>query len=167
VTTLALIHDLLHHQAWADAELLRVTGSHAIASSDEKLLGALHHIVTVQRVFAAMLRGRISGIRNEVESVKSLPALQELFAASHSDLMAFMNGMVPEALERPVENPWMPDLKGTAGQILMQVILHSQGHRGQCLSRLRELTGAAPTLDFIIWLKFGRPRPAHVAGAGE
>jgi uncharacterized damage-inducible protein DinB len=40
----------------------------------------------------------------------------------------------------------------------MQVVMHSQSHRGQCASRLRAAGGQPPTLDFIVWLK-DRPAP--------
>jgi uncharacterized damage-inducible protein DinB len=152
------MRELFGHQAWADAELLRAVAAHAGASSDEKLLGILHHIVFVQRVFGAMLTGAAFDIQTESQPVESLAALQRLYTASHSGELSFMSGLTIEALDRPVENPWAPDLKGTVAEILMQVVLHSQNHRGQCLSRLRELAGKAPVLDFIIWLKLGRPK---------
>jgi uncharacterized damage-inducible protein DinB len=41
----------------------------------------------------------------------------------------------------------------------MQVALHGQNHRGQSLTRLRELGGKPPTLDYIIWIK-SRPGAA-------
>jgi hypothetical protein len=41
----------------------------------------------------------------------------------------------------------------------MQVVMHSQSHRGQCASRSREPGGKPPMTDFIIWL---RTRPAPV-----
>jgi len=157
---LALMRQLFEHQAWADGELLRAVAAHATASSDGKLTATLHHIVIVQRVFTAMLTGAAFDVGKETQSVHDVAVLQELYEASHRGLLSLLNGLTVEAFGRPVENPWAPDLKGTVAEILMQVILHSQNHRGQCLTRLRELTGEAPTLDFIIWLKLNRLTPA-------
>jgi uncharacterized damage-inducible protein DinB len=162
-----LLHQLFTHQAWADSELLRAIAAHPAASSDEKLIATLHHIVAVQRIFTAMLTGTPLDVQQERQAVTSLPELQQLYAGSHARQLAFVSELTAEALDRPVENPWMPDLKGTVADILMQVILHSQNHRGQCLTRLRELTGNAPTLDFILWVKLGRPNPAQTAGVGQ
>lgn len=95
-----------------------------------------------------------------------MAALKALYSRSHTDLHSFTGDLTEESLARPVQNPWVPELAGTVAQILMQVILHSQSHRGQCLTRRHELTGNAPTLDFIIWLKFGRPTLPQTVAAG-
>jgi uncharacterized damage-inducible protein DinB len=159
---LPLMRQLFEHQHWADGQLLQAVAAHPVAFTDGKLLATLHHIVFVQRVFTALLAATPFDIQTESQPVSSLDALQPLYAASHGNQSALLSSLTEEALARPVENPWVPHLKGTAAEILMQVILHSQNHRGQCLTRLRELSGAAPTLDFIVWLSLCR---AHSAAA--
>jgi uncharacterized damage-inducible protein DinB len=161
-----LIQELVAHLVWADTELLGAVAAAPEACSDEKLTGTLHHIVIVQRIFHAMLTGAALDVQLESQPVGSVAALKTLYRRSQTDLLSFTGDLTEEALTRPVENPWAPELKGTATQILMQVILHSQNHRGQCLTRLRELRGNAPTLDFIIWLKLGRPMPPQTVAAG-
>ena len=159
-----MLHQLFEHQAWADAELLRAVGANQSAAADEKLLGTLHHIVFVQRVFTAMLNGGAFDIQQESQPATSLAGLQERYAESHANQRLLLKDLTAESLTRWVENPWAPDLSGTVAEILMQVVLHSQNHRGQCLTRLRELTGAAPTLDFIVWLKVVREGGVSLAG---
>ncbi|MBL8232675.1 MAG: hypothetical protein JNL98_29525 [Bryobacterales bacterium] len=44
-------------------------------------------------------------------------------------------------------------LNPSLAEAWMQVVMHSQNHRGQCLTRLRELGAKPPTLDYILWLK--------------
>ena len=145
-----LIRDLILHQEWADNELLRAA---AASVGDERLRTLLHHIVVVQQVFHAMLTRTAYEIPAESED------LQRLYDKSHADLRMFLDTLrSPEDLQGIVENPRMPDIRGSVADVLMQVVLHSQNHRGQCLTRLRELTGApAPTLDYIWWVKLGRP----------
>lgn len=162
--SLTLLAELFVHQAWADAELLRAVSGHPQASSDERLLGTLHHIVLVQRLFAAMLVSTAFDMEQEKKSLPSLSALQEMSSAVHARLLAFVTRIGGEEPGTLLENPRMPDLKSTMGETLMHVILHSQNHRGQCLVRLRELTGEAPTLDFLMWVKLGRPQPVHLSG---
>jgi uncharacterized damage-inducible protein DinB len=41
---------------------------------------------------------------------------------------------------------------------LLQVCLHSQGHRAQAAKLLRALGGTPPMLDFILW-RVDRPAP--------
>ncbi len=154
-----MLHQLFEHQAWADDELLHAVGAVPNVAADQKMLGTLHHIVFVQRVFTAMLQGAAFDIQKELEPLASLAALRERYAESHTNQRSLLKELSPESLTSSVENPWAPDLNGTVAELLMQVVLHSQNHRGQCLTRLRELTGAAPTLDFIVWLKLVRERP--------
>ncbi len=54
------------------------------------------------------------------------------------------------------EMPWLL-ARVSIREAMMQVVMHSQHHRGQCASRLRVFGGTPPTLDFIVWLK---DRPA-------
>lgn len=161
-----LIQELVDHLIWADTELPGAVAAAPNASSDEKLTGILQHIVLVQRIFHAMLTGEALDVQLESQPVRSVSALKALYRRSHTDLLSFTSDLTEEVLARHVENPWAPELKGTAIQILMQVILHSQNHRGQCLTRLRELTRDAPTLDYIIWLKLGRPTAPQTVTAG-
>ena len=47
----------------------------------------------------------------------------------------------------------------TVAEGLTQIFMHSQNHRGQCLTRLRENGAKPPTLDYILWAR-DRPAPA-------
>lgn len=42
---------------------------------------------------------------------------------------------------------------------LFTAVMHSQGHRGQNATRLRELGGKMPMTDYIVWILEGRPSP--------
>jgi len=42
---------------------------------------------------------------------------------------------------------------------MQQVVLHSEHHRAQNATRLRELGGAPPPTDYIVWILDGRPAP--------
>ena len=47
----------------------------------------------------------------------------------------------------------------------MQCVMHSQYHRGQNATRLRELGGSPPITDYILWLYKSKP-PATVGVNG-
>ena len=57
------------------------------------------------------------------------------------------------ALPRGPQGPW----EAPAGMLLLQAITHSQHHRGQNASRMRQLGDTPPMTDFIIWYALGRP----------
>ena len=44
-----------------------------------------------------------------------------------------------------------PALTITVGEALTQCAMHSQWHRGQNATRLRELGGHPPMVDLIVW----------------
>lgn len=46
----------------------------------------------------------------------------------------------------------------TTTQALIQVAMHSQYHRGQNATRLRDVGGTPPTIDFVLWIWKGRPK---------
>lgn len=58
-----------------------------------------------------------------------------------------------------VKPPWAPDTLHhiTVADALVQVAMHTQHHRGQNISRLRQLGGKTVNVDWIIWLWKGKP----------
>ena len=55
-------------------------------------------------------------------------------------------------MSRTIDSPLIPGARCTVAQALMQVCMHSQGHRSQCAKMLRRLGGTPPMTDFILWL---------------
>ena len=52
-----------------------------------------------------------------------------------------------------------PPLTISVTEALTQAAMHSQWHRGQNATRLRELGGLPPTTDLIVWYWKGKPQP--------
>ena len=46
----------------------------------------------------------------------------------------------------------------TVAEALVQVAMHTQHHRGQCMTRLKDLGGEPKNVDWIIWLWKEKPR---------
>ena len=57
------------------------------------------------------------------------------------------------ALPRGPQGAW----EAPAGVLLLQAITHSQHHRGQNASRMRQLGATPPMTDFVIWYALGCP----------
>lgn len=55
-------------------------------------------------------------------------------------------------LDRKLKNPLIPGGTCLVSQALMQVCMHSRGHRAQCAKLLRRRGGEPPMTDFIVWL---------------
>jgi uncharacterized damage-inducible protein DinB len=160
---IGMINELFKHQAWADAAILQAVRAYPEAGNDEKLRHALHHIVMVQRAFLSLFLGRPFDMQKELQAPESLAGLESLFRDSQAEELAFVSSLQEAELTRVIEMPWIPGSLPSLAEALMQVVMHSQNHRGQCLSRLRTIGGNPPTLDFILWLK-DRPAPVWPIG---
>ncbi len=91
----------------------------------------------------------------------SFDDLNALAQTCHAGLNEFAAGLTPETLDRNVRVPWFPDPPCiiTAGEAMVQVAMHSQHHRGQCMTRLKDLGGEPKNVDWIIWLWKQKPAP--------
>jgi len=144
---------LFDHLVWADAAILKAVRGHAGAADDDEMRRVLHHIVLVQRVYLAILWNRPFDLEKEAQAPATFDALEALFRAAHAEAIAAVGALEESELARSVEMRFMPGLWFSMAEGLMQMVMHSQSHRGQCATRLRVLGGKAPITDFIMWVK--------------
>jgi uncharacterized damage-inducible protein DinB len=149
---LTLLQSLFLHQAWADATLLSAVQSHPESLRDDWMLKTLHHIVMVQRMLLFRCQSRAFDREKESTPSQSFAELIARFRASNDEQLAFVNGLSEADLERRFEMPFFR-AEFSVADGLTQIVLHSQNHRGQCLTRLRENGTKPPTLDYILWAK--------------
>jgi uncharacterized damage-inducible protein DinB len=149
---------LIRHQIWADAALLSAVHVHPAALADQWMLKTLHHIVFVQQFFLALTQGAAFDPARAMQPPASFAELVALYRSTAAAELAFVEALTPDALDRRFELAFLQS-QPTVAEGLTQTVLHSQNHRGQCLTRLRELGAKPPTLDFILWAK-DRPAPA-------
>jgi uncharacterized damage-inducible protein DinB len=71
-----------------------------------------------------------------------------------------MHSLEPSALSGTIRIPWFPDPPCiiTTAEALVQVAMHSQHHRGQCMTRLKDFGGEPKDVDWIIWLWKQKPQ---------
>jgi uncharacterized damage-inducible protein DinB len=154
---LAMIHDLVSHKWYANAALLGALLANQPAAQDEELRKLLHHILIANRYWLFLIlekefapeEGRIPGTMDELIGKyreTEILELEWLSRCSESDM------------DRLVQTPFLSGQSFSIAQAVMQVCMHSLGHRAQCAARLRSLGGTPPTTDFILWLK-DRPAP--------
>jgi uncharacterized damage-inducible protein DinB len=155
------IRSLYHHQAWADDELLKAVTACAPAQQDPEMLHALHHTATVQRYLLSRFTAQPFD-RSKFQEQPPFEILVENFREAHAAEEAFIQPLTEADLARPFEMPFFKT-NFTLLEGMTQCILHSQNHRGQCLTRLRELGAKPPTLDYILWVKDAVQRPASLA----
>jgi uncharacterized damage-inducible protein DinB len=155
---LATLRDLFCHQAFTDAALLNAIRRHEAAARDQGLRTLVHHILVAHRYWIQIGQGLPFFVEEETTVPDSLDTIVARYQATHIQERVWLDGLREIDLARPLESPFFPGRQIAMGDALMQVCMHSHGHRSQCATRLRALGGEPPRLDFILWLK-DRPVP--------
>jgi uncharacterized damage-inducible protein DinB len=154
----SFLRDLMGHAEWANAVFFHTWGK-SPARDHEELRQRLRHIIGVQRGFLEVLRGNTGAIPHDGPP----PSYDELKARAvecHAGLNDFTGKLSANDLARTVRIPWFPDPPCviTVAQALTQAGMHSQHHRGQCMTRLKDFGGEPKNVDFIIWLWKQKPK---------
>jgi uncharacterized damage-inducible protein DinB len=157
---LALFRDLFAHQAYADAAMIAAIRRHEAAARDEPLRSLVHHTLLAHRFWLHLSQGLPFVAEEESPVPDSLDAIAARYRETQGREQQWLAAIQPSELDRLLESPYFEGQRYTVRDGLMQVCLHSQGHRSQCASKLRALGGEPPTLDYVLWIKANRPAPA-------
>jgi uncharacterized damage-inducible protein DinB len=153
----AMLQDLIRHKGYIDAALLRAIRQHGPAADDSELLRLLHHILLANRFWLMLSTNKPFVLEEESRIPESLAALARRYQETHTEELAWASALTDEDLARTVESAFFPGTAFTVAQGFTQVCMHSHGHRSQCATRLRQLGGIPPVLDFIVWLQTRPP----------
>ena len=159
----SLLQDLLGHQAWADAELWKALEQHPVSLEKEDICKRLRHFHSTQFAYLTLLRGEAVDVRSIVSRYgDSVPLanVKQYAIEVHQEFGMWLLGASEAKLEETIVIPWFkdPTFIVTVTQAVVQVAMHSQYHRGQNATKLREAGGTPPALDFVLWIMHGRPK---------
>ncbi len=153
--TADLLEELARHQIWADSEHWKAFHENSAVLDDPEIRKRLNHMVTTLKMLTLLARGGTP----DFSAMKDIESAQQLEAAmrdANADIIEALKTVDLQkmiALPRGPRGPW----EAPAGVLLLQAITHSQHHRGQNASRLRQLGAKPPMTDFVLWYSFGRP----------
>ena len=152
------VRDLLAHCEWANAVFFHAWDK-SPARDYEEMRRRVGHLVGVQAGFLAVLRGDTPGGPKDGPPPE-FDALKARAQASHAGLRELAIDLDLVGLSRTVRIPWFPDPPCVirVDEALVQVAMHSQHHRGQLMTRLKDFGGEPKNVDWIIWLWKGRPQ---------
>jgi uncharacterized damage-inducible protein DinB len=156
---LTFLRDLLAHAEWANAVFFHTWGKSPARDHDE-MRQRVGHIIGVQQGFLSVLRGEPAG-GPPGGPPPTYDELKTRAQTSHAGLLDFTAGLNDQDLSRVVRIPWFPDppCEITVAEALVQVAMHTQHHRGQCMTRLKDFGGEPKNVDWIIWLWKQKPQP--------
>jgi uncharacterized damage-inducible protein DinB len=151
------LNDLMAHAEWANAIFFRAWEK-SPALDNEEMRTRVGHIVGVQAGFMSIFSGEQPG-GPPAGPPPTFAELKSRAEKSHANLRNFTSALNTEDRSRTVLVPWFPDPPCviTIEQALIQVAMHSQHHRGQCMTRLKDFGGQAKNIDWIIWLWKQKP----------
>ena len=156
---LTFLRELLAHAEWANAVFFHTWGK-SPARDHEEMRRRVEHIVGVQQGFLSILRGEPAGGPPSGPPA-TYEELKTRAQTSHAGLLDFAAGLDDQSLSRRVRIPWFPDppCEITIAEALVQAAMHTQHHRGQCMTRLKDFGGEPKNVDWIIWLWRQKPQP--------
>jgi|SRR5690348_1116385 len=147
-----LVRDLVRHKIYANTQLLAAVAAHPAAARDDDVRTLLHHILVSNRFWLLLSIARPFGMEREKVVPASLETVRANFEATHALELEWLSRASDEDLRSTIEWPRHPGQPLTVAQAMMQICLHSHGHRAQCATMLRSLGGTPPTLDYIQWV---------------
>lgn len=164
MNTLQMFDELYRHMEWADAAIWNAVLSNDRTAVDGNIRGRLHHIHAVQSAYFTIWTGAELEYK-DVSAFEESASVARWGREQHRRIGRFLAGLTEEKLDQIAKLPWAERLSAqfgtihdsTAAETLMQVPWHSTNHRGQVLTKLREMGGKPPTLDFIAWVWVGKP----------
>jgi uncharacterized damage-inducible protein DinB len=151
------LRNLLQHAEWANAVFFHAWAKSPVRDHEE-MRQRVGHVIGVQEWFLVVLKGGPVG--NPPEGPP--PGFDQLHARaieSHRALREYADTLDPASMSREVQIPWFrdPPCRITVAEALVQVAMHTQHHRGQLMTRLKQQGGEPKNVDWIIWLWKGKP----------
>ncbi|GAA3914428.1 DinB family protein [Luteimonas lutimaris] len=147
---------LFHYKAWANAELLdRLAALGEDSPIVPLAIRALSHTYIVDRIFAAHLRRQPHAY--DSANASEMPALAQLDAdmrASDREYVDYVATLDRAQLEERIDFTFTDGKPGSMAreEMLMHVITHGVGHRGQ-VSAIMLFDSVPPAKDgFTTWL---------------
>ena len=148
------MHDTLRrmfrYKAWANDELLRALAKLGAESPITKLaIKALSHTYVVDQIFAAHMRRKDNAYASA--NLSQMPTLEDLSAdirASDREYVDYVSGLDSDQLADQIDFAFTDGAPGhmSREEMLMHVITHGVGHRGQ-VSAVMLLNSVTPAND--------------------
>ena len=149
---LDMLQDLVRHKWQANAAMLQAVRQLDAASQDEEIRKLLHHILQANRYWLLLALQKEFVTAEEMSVSDNLDDLIGRFRETSFVELDWILQLPESELVRQLRARALPDRSFSVAESILQVCLHSHGHRAQCASRLRALGGTPPMMDYIAWV---------------
>ena len=151
---LSMIQELMRHKWWANARLLSAIEQHPAAAEDEELRKMLNHILFSNRFWLLTILGRPFDRESEMQTPANFADIVDRFNETERLESQWLASAGESELERTLATRSSRlGIDVSVHQAILQICLHTQGHRPQCATRFRALGGTPPGTDYVLWVK--------------
>ena len=149
---ISMLRDLLLHKGYANAAMLSVAAQSPAVREDAEIAELLHHVLVANRFWALSIVGREFRVDEELASPRQIVSLVDGFRRVQAIEEEWLAQATEADMANHVSGAMVPGGRCTVAQAIMQVCMHSLGHRAQISKLLRKHGVTPPTTDFILWL---------------
>lgn len=164
----AYLHSLLEYNAWANADLfekVRALPEEEVTKNRAKALGSitiqLHHMMVIDNIWLAHMEGRDHGYKDRRgEPYGTMEEAWSKRQALDARLMAYLDGLDPEALEEMVDYQLIESSAGSMSRAMCftHLIIHGSYHRGWVTDMFCQAEAQQPIPDLPVYEKVMREK---------
>ncbi|WP_025716829.1 DinB family protein [Paenibacillus sp. 1-18] len=144
---------MMDHLYWADGRILDALEESETKNKD--LLKLVRHVAVAERVWLDRLQGKGSAKYSLWEETEDLTAIRTMFEENAEQYRIYIEGLKEFELDEMIdyENQSGGSFRTSARDILLQVLLHGQYHRGQINRALRIESAEPAQVDYITFTR--------------
>ncbi|MCV9949543.1 DinB family protein [Paenibacillus sp. BT-177] len=144
---------MMDHLYWADGRILDALEESKTKNKD--LLKLVRHVAVAERVWLDRLQGKGSAQYSLWEETEDLTAIRTMFEENAEQYRVYIEGLKEFELDEMIdyENQSGVPFRTSARDILSQVLLHGQYHRGQINRALRIESAELAQVDYITFTR--------------
>lgn len=152
-TEMKTIKCMMEHLYWADGCILDALEESETKSKD--LLKLVRHVAVAERVWLSRLQGKGSTQYSLWEEAEDLTAIRTMFEANAEQYRVYIEGLEESELDEIIDyaNQSGVPFRTSIRDILLQVLLHGQYHRGQINRALRIESAEPAQVDYITFAR--------------
>lgn len=152
-TEMKTIKRMMDHLYWADGRILDALEESETKNKD--LLKLVRHIAVAEQVWLSRLQGTSNSQYSLWEEAEELTPIRAMFEENAEQYRLYIESLEESGLEEMIDyaNQSGAPFRTSVRDILMQVLLHGQYHRGQ-INRLLRMESAEPVqVDYITFAR--------------
>lgn len=144
---------MMDHLYWADGRILdALEVSH---TRDTELLKLVRHVAVAEQVWLSRLQGKGSTQYALWEETEDLTAIRQLFETNAEQYRSYIGRLEESELDQIISYSSQSgaSFQTSVRDILLQVLLHGQYHRGQINRALRMESAEPVPVDYITFVR--------------